>query len=507
MWKNKDSRRPSISKDATHFVKLIPRWLAATEGIEIPLGIEVEEARRRALELRSLLREEKITAADLQLDDDTVDVLWQLCCLLTQPENESGLTLLKDASNAYELISRIAWPVDDFGERLEMLRQCALAALRNASREGREGEAEQWRKRRSEAALADTALRAEAELVLATPIPERAGKGTELQLENPELLLALCGLLYGSTEASPASVRDNADFLFHFLLKPRRKIGEYDEREHFLGELALTAGGACRFLSRREEARLWFDRAEMWFSYDTLSRANILRLAYQKLALRLEERQFAEVLSLTPPLIERMTALGMRDEALKARFLEAIVLKETGRLDTAGERLRQLAGEAQACGNGKLLGSAYVSLLQIHAFLGEAEKALDLAREATPILRRLNNRIDLAKLQWGLATLLQNQGKFTEALNAYRLTQKEFSEIEMRADVAAIHLVVADLLLELGQDRQARWEIQAALPVIDEYKLVPERVAALSLLRQSLHNHRINRQALRDLHGHFGRQD
>ncbi len=72
-----------------------------------------------------------------------------------------------------------------------------------------------------------------------------------------------------------------------------------------------------------------------------------------------------------------------------------------------------------------------------------------------------------------------------------------------RADVASLHLVIADLLLKLGQERQAEWEIRSALPVIIEEKMVPEGIAALSLLEQSLKGRRIDRQALRDLHGYF----
>ncbi|HEV2065135.1 MAG TPA: hypothetical protein VGS00_11370, partial [Thermoanaerobaculia bacterium] len=126
-----------------------------------------------------------------------------------------------------------------------------------------------------------------------------------------------------------------------------------------------------------------------------------------------------------------------------------------------------------------------------------------LACEATPLLRQFNNRIDLAKLQWGLGALLRGQGKIAEAIEAYRVAQKEFAELEMRADIAAIQLVVADLLLATGQPQQAEWEIRAALPVIEEYELVPEGYAALSLLRESLRRRQIDRQALRDLHGYF----
>jgi hypothetical protein len=46
-------------------------------------------------------------------------------------------------------------------------------------------------------------------------------------------------------------------------------------------------------------------------------------------------------------------------------------------------------------------------------------------------------------------------------------------------------------------------EVLAALPIIDEEKMVPEGFVALSLLRESLRQQKINRQALRDLHGYF----
>ena len=63
--------------------------------------------------------------------------------------------------------------------------------------------------------------------------------------------------------------------------------------------------------------------------------------------------------------------------------------------------------------------------------------------------------------------------------------------------------MIGDLLLEAGQDAQAEWEIRAALPIIDEEKMVPEGIAALSLLRESLRRRQIDKQALRELHGYF----
>jgi hypothetical protein len=73
----------------------------------------------------------------------------------------------------------------------------------------------------------------------------------------------------------------------------------------------------------------------------------------------------------------------------------------------------------------------------------------------------------------------------------------------MPADVAASRLIVADLLLDKGEEEAATHEILQALPVIEDYGLVPEGVAALSLLRESIRQQRVSHQALRDLHGFF----
>ena len=73
----------------------------------------------------------------------------------------------------------------------------------------------------------------------------------------------------------------------------------------------------------------------------------------------------------------------------------------------------------------------------------------------------------------------------------------------MRADIAALNLVIADLLLEEGRNLEALREISEALPVISELKMAPEGMAALSLVRESARRQEVNRQALRELHGYF----
>ncbi len=342
-----------------------------------------------------------------------------------------------------------------------------------------------------------------AERLLATPLDERAARARALHLEDPETLLALCGILRERMSTSPASVRDEAEFLYRFIETPRREIGLFDERDYFLGETALLAGNACRNLSLREEAWLWFDRAEAGFRHTMNAPGELSRLAYQRLAERFEERQLDVVIELLPSLVESFQKLGMPEDALKCRFLEGLAHVEKDEPSAAVAVFNRICADAEALHSDRLLSEAYVNLIHAHGMLGEAREAIEASRRALPILKRLDNNIATAKVHWGLGILLREGGHTSEAIDSYRKAQEEFAAIGMRADIAALNLVVADLLLDLGQAREALGEVSAALPVIAELKMAPEGMAALSLVRESVRRQDVNRQALRELHGYF----
>ena len=345
--------------------------------------------------------------------------------------------------------------------------------------------------------------RAVAKRILETSPHERLANSRDLRLEEPDGLLSICSFLRDQLVTVPEKVREESEFFYRFLEKPSRPIGLFDERQYFLGEFALIAGTACRQLSRRDESRLWFDRAESGFRHTANSVGDLSRLAYQRLALRMEERQLDAVLEMAPPLVETLERLGMPEEALKCRFLEGIALMESSQLAEAAGVFQQICSEAENLGSEKLLASSYTNLTHIYGMLGDSAKAFESSRKAIPLLKRLDDRVALAKIQWGLATLFRELGQISASIDTYRTAQQEFGVIGMRADVAALSLVVADLLLESGKDQEAMREVLAALPIIDELKMVPEGVAALSLLRESVRHQKINRQALRDLHGYF----
>jgi tetratricopeptide (TPR) repeat protein len=345
--------------------------------------------------------------------------------------------------------------------------------------------------------------RAAAARALAVPIPERRTRSRELRLENPELLLSVGDRLTKRIEAAPANVRDDAEFFYRFLETPRRKIGEFDEREYFLGEFAFIAGGANRILFHRDDARRWFDRAEVNFVQTANASVHFARLAYQRLALAVEERRFEEVLELAPIWSESSRKLGLAEEALKTRFLQGLALWETGEPDPAIALFQQIYSDSVAISATRLSAQAANNLAHFHSSLGRPNEALAYSLKALPLLQKLDSRVHLAKLRWSIGDLFRNQERFRDAIESYREALRESEELGLRGDAAAIHLVLADVLLQVGQEAQAEWEVRAALPILDEEKMVPEGLAALSLLRESVRRRKIDRQALQNLHGYF----
>jgi len=490
------------------------------------------------------LRRSPTPTSETPLTDDDIDVLHAACelltdrfaCATTAPEpGEAALydriastpppgrsfdqigaigdrldvashtdDLLADARRLFDHVSAAHWPDPDFGERADLLATTAFIAWRIARRSALPSEADAWQRRFSGALSPG---RQEGHIENAGPAGSDVIHDWRTDPRTTETLLPLLESLRMKWETAPEEVLEEATFLYAYLegLKPRYPTDAFllDEREYFLGESAYIAGAVCRNQSLRDQARHWFDLAEAWFLLTENTAGNISKVNYQRLAIRVEERDFPTVLELLPRLLDSFQKLGMQEDFIKARFLEANVLRESDRLPEAVDVFKEIAAQARVMKNDRLVAHAYVNLVQIDALLGNSEEATIIAAEATPVLRRLGNRTGLGKLQWGVGYLLRAQQRVLPAIEAFRAAQSEFRDLGMHADVAAVHLVIADLLLDAGRDREADQEIRQALPIIEEYKLVPEGVAALTLLRESLRRQKIDRAALRNLHSHF----
>lgn len=478
----------------TDLQHVLPAWLELASKTDVSLGLDPGEAFRRAETLLNEIRARQNSTESWAPEAEQVEVLHALVALVCR-EGDDPTATLRDIEFVADFISKLPWPDERFGGPRELQAACAFHAWRTARRFAPYAETQKFASR----LLAASEARGRVEDLLSIPAAEREVAGCV----DPQFLLCISETLRFRIETAPAKVREDGEFFRALVEESACQIATNDERDYFLGELALTVGTANRVLFNVSEAELWFRSAEASLSRLQDADAHSARIAYQRLALSMEERNIEEVLKAAPRLSNAFRRLGMSEDALKCHFLEGSAYLERGETQQAIAVYEAITAEADSLQDTRLGAIATSTLVGCLTDIGEIDRALDYARKALPLLKQLNSRVHLVKLQWGMGNLFRKQGNRSAAIDAYRRGLADALELGTRNDVVDLHLLVADLLLETGEEAQAEQEIRAALPIIEEEKMMTEGIAALSLLRESLRRQKIDRGALRDLHRHL----
>jgi tetratricopeptide (TPR) repeat protein len=334
---------------------------------------------------------------------------------------------------------------------------------------------------------------------LAIPIDRRSDADRERYLDSPDILLAICSNLRGRRDLAPTVVETEAIDAYRWISRPECEMGLFDERDYFLGEVSLLAAAASRQLGKREDAFRWLDRAEAGFRHTMNPAPGMANVAYVRLALRYEMGRYDDVLELSPSLESSFSKLRMPLEGVKCRLLRAMTLKQTGHHASAIDLLGNLCGEATLSADPFLGARILAELGDSQQLEGRLDLAMKAFQEALSLLREREVSLAKADLKLYVGGVHKALGALSDATESFREAQRDYQALGMRALVAYTHLVVAETLLEMRRDREAEWEILAALPDIDELKLVPEGFAAVALLRESISKRKPDTSALQKL--------
>lgn len=337
------------------------------------------------------------------------------------------------------------------------------------------------------------------ESFLAVPREERSMELVNAALGDPDQLSALLISLWVEGNKNPALVSREAIAVHAWLSAREERHFFFDERDYSLGESALLAGASLRILGSRDECERWLDRADASFRHTVAPAPLLARVAFQRLSLRFDMQRHDDVLELLPSVALTFRKLGMAHDFAKCQFLEAMSLKQTGRTTEAAARLDDLVATAHGTLQPAFIGLALVNLGDLRSGEGQFAKALEAYRAATSILEAADQRYALADLKMAVGATLRTMGLIDPALAAYREAADQHAELGMVTRAAYARVVLADALLEAGKHREAEWQLMAALPAIDEQKMVPEGLAAVTLLRESVRQRKTDPKALLEL--------
>ncbi len=339
-------------------------------------------------------------------------------------------------------------------------------------------------------------LDAQVRSYLETSISSRELDLVKSILCNPDALIVLGKQLRARMNAEPEQIAVEASRAYAHMAASAERIGFLDEREFFLGEMALIVASTSRVLGRRQETELWLDRAEANYRHVLNAEPQLGRTAYVRLALRYDMRRYDEVLEFLPSVALSFQKLGMTTDLAKCYFLEAMSLKDLGRLEQAETCFARLTEGSEFQAEQAWVGAALVHSGSLKSDRGKFSEALKSYALAMPLLEVTHQYTTLADLKMMVGDTLRRTGHTAAALAAYRESINDHARLGMAARTAYLRVVLAEGLLEAGRPREAEWELRAALPTIEQEKMAPEALLAVGLLRESVSQRNTDAKAL-----------
>ena len=108
-----------------------------------------------------------------------------------------------------------------------------------------------------------------------------------------------------------------------------------------------------------------------------------------------------------------------------------------------------------------------------------------------------------AQLKTALAETLRRQGELSAAAEVLHGAAQDYAAAGMKTMEAYLRVVLAETLIALSRHREAEWQIAAALPTIEEQRMLPEGFAAVELLRESLRRRKADSASLGEIRAHL----
>jgi tetratricopeptide (TPR) repeat protein len=479
----------------------IAAWLSVTKTLEPDSGLDPADARRRAGELLKLILGGKIRPADVELTEDFKDVLSSLVGSLRDFELIDQRRTTADA--VYQFISRSPWPDKHADEKRDLLFECAERGLGLKEIEAvyvrRNAGVERFEPAAGDGATATGLVRTITDKALEA-LKKGGDRGTL------DLILAATNKLGRFANVCPTDVQAAARSLIEGLERSRRLETLFDGRDYVCGELMLLAAATTRQMGNWGEAKHLAETASRYFRKTLQPRNGLLRVDCEYLALQYESKHYEHALILAQRLAIECRAADLVRARLKCELIVGSSLKELNRVIEAVEHLSRLRGDPAISDHPSIRSAVLIRLANALSLNGRYSEAEAIEAEALSLLSSLSAPMMLADLKVVIAERLRDQGRLTEAVRVYRLGIADFAGLGMTAFVANFRILLAETLIALNRSNEAIEEIKAALPVVDRGAMVPEGLAAVALLKESVRRRKTDPNALRELREHLQKQ-
>jgi len=401
----------------------------------------------------------------------------------------------EEVEAVYHLVSKVHWE-DAFGEREDLLARLAFLKWNRCRKAEQYSEAHSWRKRCAQHALAQEHIRA----FISSSFDERSPQLNSRFLGDETIVLTCWESLDVERNGNAREVAREATRLCDWLEEYGVDSGLEAELVHF-----LAAGASCTAMIAQNYLGCWdgwSQRAGKTRQHAILSDGNseLLALLDTAEAIRLCHRyESARAEAIARDLVGRYESMQLFDQAAKARFLLARVVKDQGRSLEAVGLFEEVSLAAVETGDLGLQCLALCQRAQALGCQGEFEAALRLVAEAIPLSRRSGCPWTEADVQGTVGELLRDSGDLIGSIAAYSSALRCYERLGMAGLAAYLGVILAETLLLAGRPAEAVSHIVVALRVIEKERIPKEAVVAIGLLGEALRRQKADPDALRQL--------
>jgi tetratricopeptide (TPR) repeat protein len=303
-------------------------------------------------------------------------------------------------------------------------------------------------------------------------------------------------------DSRPAKTATEASFFYEWISE-RGLLPFESERSYFLGTMAMLAGTSHRFMGQRESASSWFDISHSFLSKLRNAEPELARLAYGRLTLSYELRQYDLVVRGVPLLLAHFQKLELEEEETKCLFLEGMALKECGSPQAALTRFLSLEQRLSESDPDRLLGGVFSKIGELYSVRGRHHEAMQKYQQALPLLRESGRPTMVADLKGSVGETCRDMGDLATAIELYRDAINDYGDFGLASLAAYLRIVLAETLLLANRPSEAEIEILMAIPTIEKERMAEEGFAALNLLRESVDRSQTDVASLRALLEHL----
>ncbi len=447
-------------------------------------------------ELRRSLRDSEAGAMAAHCGTEYSLELLSLLSVRLLKEPGASRAVQDEAQNAFRRVQDLALEEDQFGEREELLCRFSFLAWRHSRSLGDANVANMWLERFERELLKGSVSLQCLEYFLDASSSGRSEELNTAFLLDAENLLGVCALLKERRNGDPSTVLSEAVSLFKWVDRNLLPSSFCDERSYFLSQFATTISVCWRWLGELDREDDWLRIAEQWNERTVEPRTGRAELCLMRLIRLHHGGELGAAIAEIPRLQSELLSLGMVTPLAKSDLFWGNCLKMIGDPKGSVVPLKRAIESPALEARPALRAHAFNILADSYAVLGDFDRSRVCSRSAWELLRCSGDHAALAHLQQTVGGRLLLEGRLLMAAQAFREARESYEILGLKSWAAYAGLLLAEVLLSLGEERQAADLVVDVLPTLDWR---PNTVAAVALLRESIRRQKLDPKALRDV--------